>query len=260
MDEFLVAIMSGIALVLYTMLTYFLFRSKWKIYIRWGILIFILLLLIGYAVKRKMIKDRLKKMEIDDENYLYYSKYTSLGNRISFVFTYLLQDFIYEVKKTNKSYNFSKGLFRYDDSLGEYYVDCRMAWYAYFKTNLLKNRLSLHKLRIFSLTKCNQMILEKYEDQKETYEAVQKAWTESVNGLDKKVKPKKSSLKKIEGAKSLHKMIRSNLYQMEQSRKFIMDNKERYQIMMQKSEKRKDDVRAIKNFYVDCNEKDRDRR
>lgn len=259
MDEFLVAIMSGIALILYTCLTFLLFRYKWKLYVRWGLVIFILLLLVIHSVKRKSEKKHWKKMNLDEETYLFYNKYTSWSNRVSFVFTYLLQDFIYVVKTTNKSYNFSKGMFRYDDSLGEYYVDCRLAWYSYIKKNLLKNRLSLNKLRIFSLTKCNKMILDVYADQKEDYEAVKKAWEEQVNELPANKKPKKRALKKIEGAARLDKLLIANLYEMEVSRKFMMDNKERYQTMVSKSEKRKDDVREIKNFQIDLNDTQRDR-
>lgn len=145
-------------------------------------------------------------------------------------------------------------MFRYDDSLGEYYVDCRLAWYAYIRKNLLKNRLSLNKLRIFSLTKCNKMILDVYPDQKEDYEAVKKAWEEQVNELPVKKKPKKRTLKSLEGAARLDQLLISNLYEMEVSRKFMMDNKNNYQDMVQKADKRKDDVREIKNFQVDLNE------
>lgn len=198
-------------------------------------------------------------MNLDEETYLFYNKYTSWSNRVSFVFTYLLQDFIYVVKTTNKSYNFSKGLFRYDDSLGEYYIDCRLAWYAYIRKNLLKNRLSLNKLRIFSLTKCNKMILDVYPDQKEDYEAVKKAWEEKVNDLPVKKKPKKRVLKRLEGAASLDRLLISNLYEMEVSRKFMIDNKDNYQDMMKKADKRKDDVREIKNFQVDLNETEKNR-
>lgn len=259
LDEFLVAIMSGIALLTYTVITYFLFSWKWKMYVRWAVLIIILFLIVMHYIRKSAMKKHLRQMGMDEEAYLFYSKYTSLSNRISFVFTYLLQDFIYEVKKTNKSYNFSKGMFRYDDSLGEYYVDCRLAWYSYYKMNLLKNRLSLHKLKIFTLTKCNKMLLDRFEEQKETYEAVKKEWAEKVNELQDKKKPNKGMLRRVEGSKELHKLLFNNLYEMEVSRKFMMDNKERYLTMIKKSDKRKDDLREIKNFYVDLNEPKRDR-
>lgn len=259
MDEFLVAIMSGIALILYTIITYFLFRWKWKMYVRWGILVFIVFLIIFHYIRKNMTKRHLREMGLDEESYLFYSKYTSLANRISFVASYLLQDFIYEVKKTNKAYNFSKGMFRYDDSLGEYYVDCRVAWYSYYKMTFMKNRLSLHKLRIFSLNKCNKMLLDKFIEQQEVYDAVRQEWTKIVNELPPKKKLKKGMLRRIEGAKEIHKLIFHNLYEMEVSRKFMMDHTERYLAMMKKSDKRKDDLREIKNFYVDLNDQKRER-
>lgn len=103
------------------------------------------------------------------------------------------------------------------------------------------------------------MILDVYADQKEDYEAVKKAWEEQVNELPANKKPKKRALKKIEGAARLDKLLIANLYEMEVSRKFMMDNKERYQTMVSKSEKRKDDVREIKNFQIDLNDTQRDR-
>ena len=197
----------------------------------------------------------LRSQGIDAESYLFYAKYTSLANRFAFIFTYLLQDFIYEVKKTNKSYNISKGMLRFDDSLGEYYVDCRMAWYAYYKMNFLKNRLSLHKLRIYSLNKCNQILMDVYEEEKELLETVQKKWTEYVNQVPAGKSLSKNDFRKIEDSGKLSKLVRVNLYEMEVSRKFIIDNKDRYQEMLKKAEKRRTDLRGIKNFYVDLNEK-----
>jgi hypothetical protein len=99
------------------------------------------------------------------------------------------------------------------------------------------------------------MLLEKFPEQQETYESVKKAWAERVNELPEKKKPRKGMLKQIDGTKELHKMIRNNLYAMEVSRKYIMDNKPRYVTMLKKTEKRKDDVREIKNFQVDLNDK-----
>lgn len=259
MDEFLVAIMTGIAFLLYTSFTYFIFRSKWKITIRWALLLLLVVVVILHLMKKRLIRRRLRKMEIDEESYLFYNKYTSLRNKISFIVTYLIQDYVYEVKRNNKSYNFSKGLFRYEEGLGEYYIDYRLTWYDYIRLNLMKNRLSLHKLRIFSLNKCNKMILERFPEQQETYKAVRENWTEIVNGLTKKQKPKKGALKKIEGAKSLDKLLIKNLYQMEVSRSFLMKHKKDYEIMMKKMDKRKEDVREVKNFYVDLNEPERPR-
>jgi hypothetical protein len=247
--------MSGIAYVLYRIFISVFFVYKWKKYFRIGLIVFIVVLILIYVINRSWEKKRLEKLGLDPESYIYYSKYTSFRNRVSFIFTYSVQDYVYEVKTTNKSYNFSKGLFRYEDNLGEYYTDRRIVWYAYTKKNLLKNRLSLHKLRIYSLEKCNRMLLEKFPEQQEAYESVKKAWAERVNELPEKKKPRKGMLKKIDGTKELHKMIRNNLYAMEVSRKYIMDNKPRYVTMLKKTEKRKDDVREIKNFQVDLNDK-----
>lgn len=257
MDEFLVAIMSGIALLTYTIFSYLFTKSAVKVQARWIILGTIAVLIVLYLIKRAWQKRRWTKMGLDAEAYMYYQKYTSFGNKFSYILTYILQDFVYEVKKTNKAYNFSKGMFRFDDSLGEYYIDCRIAWYSYFRTNLLKNRLSLHKLRIFSLNKCNQMIINLYPEQEQVYKQVKKAWEEACNEVPPYSKVKKSNLRKLEGSKELHKMILGNLYQMERSRKFMKENSERYQMIMKKTERRKDDVREIKNFHVDLGKEER---
>lgn len=255
MDEFLVAIMSGVALLTYTFLTYLFTQSPIKVPARWAVLITIAVLLVCYLLKRYHDKRKWTKMGLDAETYMFYQKYTSFGNKISYVFTYMLQEFVYVVKRNNKEYNFSKGLFRYDDSLGEYYVDCRLAWYSYFKSNLLKNRLSLHKLRIFSFEKCNQMILELYSDQKETYKKVKKEVEEANNEIPFYISRKKSTVYRTEGAKELHPMILKNLVEMEKSRRFMKENTDIYHTMLQKAEKRKDDIREIKNFSVDLSEK-----
>lgn len=254
LDEFLVAIMSGVALICYTVLTWLLFDFKWKKYVRWGLLLLIVLWIFVYLKRRKADKKRLTKMGVDAENYVYYHKYTSFGNKFSYIFTYLLQDFIYEVKRSNKAYNFSKGLFRFDDSLGEYYIDCRLGWYSYIRYNILKNRLSLHKLRIFSLGKCNEILLEVLPEQKEIYKEVFAGFQEKVNGFPKGKKLGLVHLNEVNGSNQLHQRIRKNLYEMEVSRKFMIDHMENYHTFIKKQERRKDDVRDIKNLHVDLDE------
>lgn len=257
LDEFLVAIMSGAALICYTVFTWLLFDFKWKTYVRWGLFLLILVWILAYLEKRKLDKKRLTKMGVDAENYVYYYKYTSFGNKFSYVFTYMIQDFVYEVKRRNKAYNFSKGLFRFDDSLGEYYIDCRLGWYSYIRFNILKNRLSLHKLRLFSLSKCNELLLEVMPEQKDLYQATLAGLQEKVNDFPMGKKIGLVHLNEVKDSNQLHPRIRENLYEMEVSRKYMMDNTERYHTFLKKQEKRKDDVRDVKNFYVDLNDKNK---
>lgn len=186
---------------------------------------------------------------------MYYEKYTSFGNKFSYVLTYLLQDFVYEVKKRNKSYNFSKGMFRFDDSLGEYYIDCRIGWYSYFKINILKNRLSLHKLRIFSLSKCNEMLLSVFPEQAELYKQVKEEMQAKVNDFPIGKKLGYIHVNEVEGALDLYSDIRLNLLETEISRKFMKDNMEVYHGYLKKQEKRRDDVREIKNLYIELDKK-----
>lgn len=255
MDEFLVALMSGAALLCYTIVSKLLFESQYQVYFRWGLFLLIAILIIAYVFKRRWDKKRLAKLGIDAENYMYYEKYTSFGNKLSYVVTYLLQDFVYEVKKRNKSYNFSKGMFRFDDSLGEYYIDCRIGWYAYFKINILKNRLSLHKLRIFSLTKCNEMLLTVFPEQAELYKQIKEEMQGKVDGFPVGKKLGYIHVNEVTGASRLYPDIRLNLLEMEISRKFMRDNMDVYHEYLKKQDKRKDDVREIKNLYIDLNKK-----
>lgn len=255
MDEFLVAIMSAVALLCYTILGKLLFESQYQLYFRWGLFILIVVLIISYILQRRWDKYRMTKLGVDAENYMYYEKYTSFGNKSSYVLTYLIQDFIYEVKKRNKSYNFSKGMFRFDDSLGEYYIDCRIGWYAYFKINILKNRLSLHKLRIFSLNKCNEMLLAALPEQTELYKQVKADVQAKVDEFPAEKKLGYIHVNEVSGAMELHPDIRLNLLEMEISRKFMRDNMDIYHGYLKKQEKRKEDVREIKNLYIDITKK-----
>ena len=255
MDEFLVAIMSAVALLCYTLLGKLLFESQYQVYFRWGLFLLIVVLVIGYLLKRRWDKHRLAELGVDAENYMYYEKYTSFGNKLSYVLTYLLQDFVYEVKKRNKSYNFSKGMFRFDDSLGEYYIDCRIGWYAYFRVNILKNRLSLHKLRIFSLTKCNEMLLSVFPEQADLYKQVKEEVQSKIDEFPAGKKLGYIHVNEAKDAMGLYPDIRLNLLEMEISRKFMKDNMDVYHGYLKKQEKRKDDVREIKNLYIDFNKK-----
>lgn len=255
MDEFLVAIMSAAALLCYSLLGKLLFESQYQVYFRWGLFLLIAILVAAYLLGRIYEKRHLKKIGVDAENYMYYEKYTSLGNKIAYVVTYLLQDFIYEVKKRNKSYNFSKGMFRFDDSLGEYYIDCRIGWYAYFKINMLKNRLSLHKLRIFSLNKCNEMLLAAFPEQADLYKQVKAEVQQKIDAYPVGKKLGYIHVNEAKDAMQLYPGLRLNLLEMEISRKFMRDNVDVYHAYLKKQEKRKDDVREIKNLYIELDKK-----
>ena len=247
--------MSGIAIVCYNFLSKLLFSSAYQVYFRWGLFILIVVLIVAYLLGRRWDKRRLTKLGVDAENYMYYEKYTSLGNKISYVVTYLLQDFVYEVKKRNKSYNFSKGMFRFDDSLGEYYIDCRIGWYAYFRINILKNRLSLHKLRIFSLTKCNDMLLHVLPEQAELYKQVRAEVQDKIDTFPVGKKLGYIHVNEAADAMNLYPSLRLNLLEMEISRKFMKDNMDIYHGYLKKQDKRKDDVREIKNLHINLEKK-----
>ena len=247
--------MSGIAIVCYNFLSKLLFSSVYQVYFRWGLFILIVVLIVAYLLGRRWDKRRLTKLGVDAENYMYYEKYTSLGNKISYVVTYLLQDFVYEVKKRNKSYNFSKGMFRFDDSLGEYYIDCRIGWYAYFRINILKNRLSLHKLRIFSLTKCNDMLLHVFPEQAELYKQVRAEVQDKIDTFPVGKKLGYIHVNEATDAMNLYPSLRLNLLEMEISRKFMKDNMDIYHGYLKKQDKRKDDVREIKNLHINLEKK-----
>lgn len=260
MDEFLVAIMSAVALLCYTILGKILFESQYQVYFRWGLFLLIIVLIAAYLMKRSLEKKHLRKLGVDAENYMYYEKYTSFGNKFSYILTYLLQDFVYEVKKRNKSYNFSKGMFRFDDSLGEYYIDCRIGWYAYFRINILKNRLSLHKLRIFSLTKCNDMLLTVFPEQAELYKKVKEEVQSKIDEFPTGKKLGYIHVNEAEDAMNLYPYLRLNLLEMEISRKFMKDNMDVYHGYLKKQEKRKDDVREIKNLHIELNKKNENKK
>jgi hypothetical protein len=59
----------------------------------------------------------------------------------------------------------------------------------------------------------------------------------------------------VSGAMELHPDVRLNLLEMEISRKFMRDNMDIYHGYLKKQEKRKEDVREIKNLYIDVTKK-----
>ena len=112
MDEFLVAIMSAIAFLCYGFLTRLLFESEYQVYFRWGLLILIVVLIVAYLLKRRWDKYRLTKLGVDAENYMYYEKYTSFGNKFSYILiiklnrliNFELEDFKKQVKDAISKY------------------------------------------------------------------------------------------------------------------------------------------------------------
>lgn len=105
------------------------------------------------------------------------------------------------------------------------------------------------------MEKCNQMLLALYPEQEELYKKVKAGLIEINNQVPLTSRISPSAMYQIEGAMDLDRLIRLNLVKMEESRRFMMVNTPRYHTMIQKTEKRKDDSREIKNFVVDMNEK-----
>lgn len=107
---------------------------------------------------REIRNNRIRKLNVDLDDYLYYEKYTSLLYRIGYFISYLIQNIFFDYTYMKRNFNFCKGLDVYDGGVSEYYIKFRNTWYKYLSLTLKRHKLSLKKLQAFAAVMKNEMI------------------------------------------------------------------------------------------------------
>lgn len=114
---------------------------------------------------REVRNNRIRKLNVDLDDYLYYEKYTSLLYRIGYFISYFIQNIFFDYTYMKRNFNFCKGLDVYDGGVSEYYIKFRNTWYKYLSLTLKRHKLSLKKLQAFAAVMKNEMIFNALPDE-----------------------------------------------------------------------------------------------
>jgi len=131
-----------------------------QFYYQFGLAVVLLILFLYFTAKRWIRHHRIKAMNVDFQEYMYYEKYTSLLYRAGYFVSYLLQNILFDYNYMRRNFNFCKGLDVYDGGVGEYYIKFRNTWYRYLKLTLMRHHASIKKLQSYSAQTRNAMILD----------------------------------------------------------------------------------------------------
>ena len=202
MFEMLLTVIVTVAAFIYGISNSVLVDSPYRHYYWAGIAIFIALVIIINVVVRLLRRSHLKRLHVNEYEYVYYHKYNSLLYRAGYFISYLIQNIMFDYSYMKRNFNFCKGLNAYDDGVSEYYIKFRNTWYRYLKLVHMRHRLSMNKLKAFSCSMKNRLIMDALEsdEEKMLYRTFDKKILEYVeeNGtIDN------ATIQRIEGADKL---------------------------------------------------------
>ncbi len=164
MFEMFITIVAAIAATLFGLSQTVFMKGPYRHYYQAGALAFILLLILIYTIYHSIKKNRIKKLNINPDDYYYYDKFTSILYRLGYFISYLIQNILFDYNYMRRNFNFCKGLDVYDGGVSEYYIKFRNTWYRYLNLTLTRHRVSLKKLQQFACHKKNLMIIDAIED------------------------------------------------------------------------------------------------
>ena len=165
MFEMFVTVLAAIIAGAYGLSKSVFMNGPYRNYYRLGLLIVIILILVISVSYRRIRNDRIRRMNVDLEDYLYYHKYTSLLYRIGYFISYLVQNILFDYTYMKRNFNFCKGLDVYDGGVSEYYIKFRNTWYKYLSLTIKRHNISLRKLQAFAAVMKNEMIFDALPDE-----------------------------------------------------------------------------------------------
>jgi len=209
MFEMMITVIVTVAAFIYGISNSFLVASANRHYYWAGIATVIILLILFFAIRRLIRRRHLKKLNVKEEEYVYYHKYNSPLYRAGYFISYLVQNILFDYTYMRRNFNFCKGLNSYDDGVSEYYIRFRTTWYRYLKLLFRRHRMSIRKLKAFSCIRKNQLIFDQLqtEEDKAIYKGFDKAAEEYVSEhghMDK------SLILKIDGHDQVDSYYRNN--------------------------------------------------
>ena len=180
MFEMLITLIITVAAFIYGISNSVLVASPNRHYYWAAIAIIVILLILYFAIRSVLRRRHLKRLNVNNEDYVYYHKFNSPLYRAGYFISYLIQNIMFDYKYMKRNFNFCKGLNNYDDGVSEYYIKFRNTWYRYLKLFLKRHRLSIHRLKSFCCIRKNQLIYDRLdsEEEKDIYKNFDKAVAE----------------------------------------------------------------------------------
>jgi len=210
MFEMLITVVVTVAAFVYGISNSVLVHSPYRHYYWAAIAVVIILLILAAAVNTLLRRRHLRKLHVDEYEYVYYHKYNSLLYRAGYFISYLIQSILFDYSYMRRNFNFCKGLNTYDDGVSEYYIKFRNTWYRYVKLLYMRHRLSMHKLKAFSCSMKNKLIFEQFESKEvkqihQDFELAAEKYVEEHGFMDR------SLILKIEGHDKVDSYFRKNV-------------------------------------------------
>ncbi|MDD7210683.1 MAG: hypothetical protein PUH29_11630 [Lachnospiraceae bacterium] len=176
MFEMLITVVATCAATLYGLSKSVFMNGPHQRFYRIAAIILLISAFIVYRIYHKIKYSKIRKMNVDLGDYLYYDKYTSPLYRIGYYISYLIQNILFDYTYMRRNFNFCKGLDVYDGGVSEYYIKFRNTWYRYLKLTNIRHYISLKKLQAYACSMKNDMIYDALstDEEKELYHSFEK--------------------------------------------------------------------------------------
>ncbi|MDO4977718.1 MAG: hypothetical protein Q4E53_10710 [Eubacteriales bacterium] len=165
MFEMFITIVAAVAMSIYGLSKSVFMNGPYQEEFRIGLLILIVVIILYAIIRINVRNNRIRGMNVNLDDYLYYEKYTSFIYRIGYFISYLIQNILFDYVYMKRNFNFCKGLDVYDGGVSEYYIKFRNTWYKYLSLTIKRHRVSLKKLQAFAAVMKNEMIFNALPDE-----------------------------------------------------------------------------------------------
>lgn len=213
-----------------------------------GIVSVILVIYFSFQFYKVMRRAHIRDLNVDEQEYLYYHKFTSPLYRIGYFISYLIQNILFDYTYMRRNFNFCKGLDVYDGGVGEYYIKFRNTWYRYLSLTIKRHNVSLKKLQAFAQHTKNDMILQGIasEEEKEIYLEFNRKVQDYYAQNQKMTKP---IIKTFTNYKKLDPYYRKNTLKYYKSILYVEKKEPKIIEMVKRQERRSnDDINSFKKM------------
>lgn len=164
MFEMFITALAAAAVAFYGFSRSVFMTGPYQFYYRCGLGVILLIIFLYVTGRRWLRHHRIKSMNVDFTEYMYYEKFTSPLYRAGYFISYFVMNLLFDYNYMRRNFNYCKGLDVYDKGVGEYYIKFRNTWYRYLALTIKRHQVSIKKLQSYAAQTQNDMILKALDD------------------------------------------------------------------------------------------------
>ena len=194
--------------------------GPYQFYYRFALALVLIILFLFFTGRRWLKHHRIRQLQVDYKEYMYFDQFTSLIYRAGYLISYLVMNIIFDYNYMRRNFNFCKGLDVYDGGVADYYIKFRNTWYKYLILALKRHKASVKKLQSYAAQMKNNMILNAMEDDGDKLMYIQFA-RDAEAAFEEKQVIGEHILMPLDNYEKIHPYYKDNIIRILQARLYL---------------------------------------